>query len=86
MFADIRQRIQGESFMPLGVSDLREALKSMKPNAAMGVDRVGSHDYDRLPDAAIDELGEILALCELHQVWPHQVLLTLGTLLPKKLS
>eukprot|EP00959_Pyramimonas_sp_CCMP1952_P097504 2038197-Pyramimonas_sp.AAC.1 len=67
LFVDIRQRIQGESLMPRKVQELREAPKSMRPNAAMGVDRVGSHAFDRLPDAAIAELGEILTLCELHQ-------------------
>eukprot|EP00959_Pyramimonas_sp_CCMP1952_P438153 9172810-Pyramimonas_sp.AAC.1 len=41
LFSEIRQRVQGEALMPLGVLELRAALKSMKPNAAMGVDRVG---------------------------------------------
>eukprot|EP00959_Pyramimonas_sp_CCMP1952_P388825 8146731-Pyramimonas_sp.AAC.1 len=56
----------------------------MKPSPAMGVDRLCSLDVDRLPDIALAELAALLALCEQHQVWPHQILITIGTLLPKK--
>eukprot|EP00959_Pyramimonas_sp_CCMP1952_P081760 1707904-Pyramimonas_sp.AAC.1 len=58
----------------------------MKPSSATGVGRLCSLDVDRLPDIDLAELAALLSLCEHHQVWPHQVLITIGTLLPKKIS
>ena len=52
----------------------------------MGVDRVNSLDYDRLPDSAPGELAALLGLREEHRAWPRQVLLALGTLLLKRSS
>eukprot|EP00959_Pyramimonas_sp_CCMP1952_P335426 7023039-Pyramimonas_sp.AAC.1 len=50
----------------------------------MGVDRLSSHDLLRLPDGALQELSVLLSVCEATQTWPHQILLTIGTLLPKE--
>eukprot|EP00959_Pyramimonas_sp_CCMP1952_P028486 597312-Pyramimonas_sp.AAC.1 len=51
---------------------------------AMGVDRLAPLDTSRLPGQALDELAALLNVCEARQVWPHQLLLTIGTLPPKK--
>eukprot|EP00959_Pyramimonas_sp_CCMP1952_P162922 3406008-Pyramimonas_sp.AAC.1 len=52
----------------------------------MRVDRLSSHDLLRLPDEALQGLSALLSVCEATQTWPHQMLLTIGTLLPKKVS
>eukprot|EP00959_Pyramimonas_sp_CCMP1952_P217351 4545896-Pyramimonas_sp.AAC.1 len=58
----------------------------MEQTAAMGVDRLTALDTDRLPDAAFEELAVVLAACGACQAWPHRQLLTIGTLLQKKIS
>eukprot|EP00959_Pyramimonas_sp_CCMP1952_P215827 4514378-Pyramimonas_sp.AAC.1 len=83
---DIRRRVRDEALPPLTVLDIRQALKRMKVGGAMGVDRICVHDLDRLPDVALAEMCIILSVCEEVQCWPHQVLLIIGTLLPKRLA
>eukprot|EP00959_Pyramimonas_sp_CCMP1952_P169806 3547718-Pyramimonas_sp.AAC.1 len=53
---------------------------------AMGVDRLTPLDTSRLPVSALDELAALLDICEARQVWPRQLLMTIGALLPKKLK
>eukprot|EP00959_Pyramimonas_sp_CCMP1952_P413815 8670589-Pyramimonas_sp.AAC.1 len=51
----------------------------------MGVDRLTPLNTSRLPVSAL-ELAALLNICEARQVWPRQLLMTIGTLLPKKLK
>ena len=53
---------------------------------ALGVDCLTPLDTSRLPAPALDELAALLNVCEQRQAWPRQLLLTIGTLLPKKLK
>eukprot|EP00959_Pyramimonas_sp_CCMP1952_P279667 5847417-Pyramimonas_sp.AAC.1 len=53
---------------------------------AMGADRLTLPDTSRLPGPALDEPAALLNICEARQVWPHQLPLTIGALLPKKLQ
>eukprot|EP00959_Pyramimonas_sp_CCMP1952_P333677 6987959-Pyramimonas_sp.AAC.1 len=56
----------------------------MKGRAGMGVDMLSPLDFERLPDEALAELVLLYQACECHLVWPGQILLILGRLLPKK--
>eukprot|EP00959_Pyramimonas_sp_CCMP1952_P378069 7919716-Pyramimonas_sp.AAC.1 len=56
----------------------------MKGRAGMGVDMLSPLDFERLPDEALAELVLLYQACEYHLVWPGQILLILGRLLPQK--
>eukprot|EP00959_Pyramimonas_sp_CCMP1952_P303499 6351119-Pyramimonas_sp.AAC.1 len=52
----------------------------------MGVDRLSTVDLDRRHLTALDELAVILDARVVSQCWPHQLLLTIGALLPRKVA
>eukprot|EP00959_Pyramimonas_sp_CCMP1952_P454761 9470440-Pyramimonas_sp.AAC.1 len=63
---------------------IRSAAHSFKPRAGLGADVLTPLDYERLPDLALDELRVLFTVVEETLVWPTQVSLVLGRLLPKK--
>eukprot|EP00959_Pyramimonas_sp_CCMP1952_P125502 2624047-Pyramimonas_sp.AAC.1 len=58
----------------------------MKARAGQGVDVLSPTDIERMPDIALTELSQLYAVIEGTLVWPVQLGLTIGRLLPKKVS
>eukprot|EP00959_Pyramimonas_sp_CCMP1952_P158435 3313381-Pyramimonas_sp.AAC.1 len=85
-FADVRAAAVLEPLEPLDIAGIRAAAHAMKPRAGLGVDVLTPLDFERLPDLALDELRGLYAVVEETLVWPSQVSLALGRLLPKNLK
>eukprot|EP00959_Pyramimonas_sp_CCMP1952_P311558 6520374-Pyramimonas_sp.AAC.1 len=60
------------------------AAHSFKPKASLGADVLTPLDFERLPDLALDELRVLYSVVEETLVWPSQISLVLGRLLPKQ--
>eukprot|EP00959_Pyramimonas_sp_CCMP1952_P219280 4584732-Pyramimonas_sp.AAC.1 len=52
----------------------------------MGVDMMGTGDFLRLPEEALDQHVRLLKLIEAQAAWPPQVHSTIAAMVPKKLG
>ena len=84
LFHRIRSLLDSHSLPPLDVALLRRALRAMRPRTGRGVDQMTPLDFERLPDAALQEMVHMLCQAEAVASWPRQVLLVVGRLLGKK--
>eukprot|EP00959_Pyramimonas_sp_CCMP1952_P463442 9484926-Pyramimonas_sp.AAC.1 len=56
----------------------------MKPKAGLGCDQMSPLDFERLPDAGLEQLCQLFLLIEEELMWPWQIVVTIGRLLGKK--
>eukprot|EP00959_Pyramimonas_sp_CCMP1952_P274210 5731754-Pyramimonas_sp.AAC.1 len=85
-FRRIKEATFPGDFPEITTSDIRGALRRMKPRAGQGLDRLSPTDLDRLPDAALAALASLFVMTEESCTWPWQLLPVLGRPLPKKSS
>eukprot|EP00959_Pyramimonas_sp_CCMP1952_P332812 6969267-Pyramimonas_sp.AAC.1 len=58
----------------------------MRAKTGLGADRLSPLDVERPPQAGLEELAELVNVCEATLTWPHQTQLVIGKLLPKKVE
>jgi hypothetical protein len=83
-FHRVVERIQECPLPPITRHEVRQAIKRLKANTALGADRLRPADLLRLPDNAPSELAELFNMAEHVQMWPHQLLHTIGVMRAKK--
>eukprot|EP00959_Pyramimonas_sp_CCMP1952_P208887 4369242-Pyramimonas_sp.AAC.1 len=83
-FHRIVERIQECPLPPITSHEVRQAIKRLKANTALGADRLRPAGLLRLPDNAPSELAELFNIAEHVQMWPHQLLHTIGVMRAKK--